>query len=874
AGVGGEEGAAGAEGELIHEVAEVPAGEGGEYEIVEEIVGEGEGSGVGAEAGAGVGVGGEEGAAGAEGELIHEVAEVPAGEGGEYEIVEEIVGEGEGAGVGAEAEVGAGVGGEEGVAGAEGEGGEYEIVEEIVGEGEGAGVGAEAEAGAGVGGEEGVAGAAGEGGEYEIVEEIVGEGEGAGIGAEAEAGIGGEEGGAGAAGEGGEYEIVEEIVGEGEGAGIGAEAEAGIGGEEGGAGAAGEGGEYEIVEEIVGEGEGDGVGAEAEAGAGIGGEEGVTGAAGEGGEYEIVEEIVGEGEGAGVGGEEGAAVAEGELIQEVAAAGREESIRETISHIENVLQDSGLNAADKISKILSAVNEMVGEALSTGGLGQDGEDLARLRDLMNNIKDNLDVFSREDISGLEVIEEIVDEGARAVEEAEGEEIAETTGAGLEAVPGVGEGGLVWGEPGVEGAGGESLEELEAAEGVGQEEKEAGPEEPELEEEIIEEEGEGEGSEISGFPEEVQEAQMEAVGGQEPADHGVAEGVLGQPDEGQETKGPEIIEEEGEGEAGGSSITVIASDGVVDGDLREKTDLLTRLAEAASVLQGLGPDLNSSVYTEEQIRGNARFLSEEFDRYLSMRDKYYNSHVLVQGGDYLVGGAHLAKSVLEEQIVVLQDYYIGKFPVTNAVFEIFVEQTGYITMAEKYGFSLVYYPRMQRSRDPLTGAERFSLHSQAYSKKVPGACWHKPFGPDSSLHMKRSHPVVHVSFDDAQAFAAWTGKRLPTEIEWEAAARTPRGLVYPWGNQWQEGSCNIEQSLHGDTTSVDRYIKHANAAEVADMLGNVLEWTCDVIGDQETSDMHIVKGASWISSSEISLIDRHYIEKTTASNILGFRCVAI
>nr|MBP7233017.1 hypothetical protein [Syntrophaceae bacterium] len=149
-------------------------------------------------------------------ESLQEAAGIPVGEGGEYEIVEEIVGEGEGAGVGAEAEAGAGVGGEEGVSGAEGEGGEYEIVEEIVGEGEGAGVGAEGEAGSGVGGEEGVAGAEGEGGEYEIVEEIVGEGEGAGVGAEGEAGagVGGGEGVAGAEGEGGEYEIVEEMFGE------------------------------------------------------------------------------------------------------------------------------------------------------------------------------------------------------------------------------------------------------------------------------------------------------------------------------------------------------------------------------------------------------------------------------------------------------------------------------------------------------------------------------------------------------------------------------------------------------------------------------------------------------------------------------------
>jgi formylglycine-generating enzyme required for sulfatase activity len=338
---------------------------------------------------------------------------------------------------------------------------------------------------------------------------------------------------------------------------------------------------------------------------------------------------------------------------------------------------------------------------------------------------------------------------------------------------------------------------------------------------------------------------------------------------------DIVDEivaDGGGDMPGGGVT--SSDKPVDEELREKTELLSRLAEAAGVLEGLGPDLSGSVYTEDELRGKAKFLSEEFDRYLSIRDKFFNAHILIKGGDYLVGGAHLAKSELEEQIVTLPDFYIGKFPVTNALFEIFVEQTGYVTTAEKFGYGLVYYPRMQRSRDPVSGTERFTLHAQAYSKRVNGACWHRPFGPDSTLHLKRTHPVVQVSLDDARAYAAWTGKRLPTEIEWEAAARTAQGLLFPWGNQWQEDACNTEKSLHGDTTPVDQYMKFVNAYEVADLLGNILEWTMDVIGDRETSDMYIAKGASWISHHEISLADRHYLERSTSSNILGFRCIAI
>jgi len=327
-------------------------------------------------------------------------------------------------------------------------------------------------------------------------------------------------------------------------------------------------------------------------------------------------------------------------------------------------------------------------------------------------------------------------------------------------------------------------------------------------------------------------------------------------------------------ADGPDISVTTSDSDIDGQLREKTELLTRLAQAAQELASLGPDLTGSVYTEEEIREKAQFLSEEFNRYLSLRDKFYNAHVLIKGGNYLVGGAHLTKSELAEQIAVLPDFYIGKFPVTNAIFEIFIEQTGYITTAERYGYSIVYFPRMQHSRDPVTGVERFSLHKSAYSRKVTGACWHRPLGPESSLHLKRTHPVVHVSLEDARAFASWTGKRLPTEIEWEAAARTAQAYIFPWGNQWRENACNTEAGLHGDTTPVDHYIKFANQAGVADTLGNILEWTGDVLGDNTETDMCITKGASWIARGEISLTDRHYVEKDTSSNILGFRCVAI
>jgi formylglycine-generating enzyme required for sulfatase activity len=317
---------------------------------------------------------------------------------------------------------------------------------------------------------------------------------------------------------------------------------------------------------------------------------------------------------------------------------------------------------------------------------------------------------------------------------------------------------------------------------------------------------------------------------------------------------------------------------VEGDLRTRAEILEQLAAAAKALEKIGPELSNSIYSEKEIKEKAKFLSEEFDRYLSIREKFYNRHILIKSGNYPVGGAGADKNALPEQIVNLREFYIGKFPVTNALFEIFVEKTGYITTAEKYGFGLVYIPRMQKVKNAVTGRESFIWNNQLHHKRISGACWYHPNGPASSLYLKRTHPVVQISLDDACAFAAWTGKRIPTEIEWEAAARTSRSYPYPWGNIWLDDACNLEKSLLGDTSPVDQYVKFANEYEVADMLGNVMEWTLDPWQDpvqgEESEENYVVKGASWISDSEACLTDRQPVYEDISSNILGFRCIAI
>lgn len=337
---------------------------------------------------------------------------------------------------------------------------------------------------------------------------------------------------------------------------------------------------------------------------------------------------------------------------------------------------------------------------------------------------------------------------------------------------------------------------------------------------------------------------------------------------------EIIEESAEGI---DEVSMDQDDITGAEDLQSKADILTELASAAKVLEKIGPDLTSSVYSEEEIKQKAKLLSEEFDSYLSMRERFYNQHILIKSGDYPIGSNEDRKG-LPAKIINLREYYIGKFPVTNALFEIFVEQTGYITTAERHGFGMVYIPRMQKVKNLVTGTESFIWNSQLQHKRVPGACWYRPSGPSSTLHIKRIHPVVQVSLEDACAFAAWTGKRIPTEAEWEAATRTSQSYLYPWGNDWQDDACNLEKSLQGDTTPVDQYIKFANDYEVVDSLGNVLEWTLEpwsTSGHSEEGDeTYVVKGASWISDCPATLTSRQPAYKDSSSNILGFRCIAI
>ena len=281
--------------------------------------------------------------------------------------------------------------------------------------------------------------------------------------------------------------------------------------------------------------------------------------------------------------------------------------------------------------------------------------------------------------------------------------------------------------------------------------------------------------------------------------------------------------------------------------------------------GLGEGLGQETeYDDPHER--ARLLAEAFDGYLGAMDRYYNQYLLIPGGEYKVGSP--SNMEYKEHLVSLAPFYLGKFPVTNALFEIFVEKTGYITTAEKVGHGIVYQGRYRQKVDPKTGKRTFVWNSGIRRKRVEGACWYQPTGPGSNLHGKRNHPVVQVSLEDAMAFAAWTGKRLPTEAEWEAGARTRKGFPFPWGEVWVDEASNVESSLVADTTPVDKYKEFANELKIVDCLGNVMEWTQSAVGES-----YLVKGGGWLAKRGTPLWSRAIVDPSYHSNVLGFRCVA-
>lgn len=217
---------------------------------------------------------------------------------------------------------------------------------------------------------------------------------------------------------------------------------------------------------------------------------------------------------------------------------------------------------------------------------------------------------------------------------------------------------------------------------------------------------------------------------------------------------------------------------------------------------------------------------------------------VPGGTFLMGSNDFYPEERPVHRVTVDGFWMDEHLVTNAEFRRFVEVTRYVTVAERPP-DLAAYPGVDPAwlvpgslvfRQP-----RYRVHlrdCRAWWSYVPGACWRQPEGPGSTVEGRESHPVTHVAYDDAEAYAHWAGKSLPTEAEWEFAARSGlEGADFVWGNEHAPGDRWLANTWQGEfpwqNLKADGYEGTSpvgafppNGYQLYDMAGNVWEWTSD------------------------------------------------
>ncbi|MGH3027990.1 MAG: formylglycine-generating enzyme family protein [Gaiellaceae bacterium] len=284
---------------------------------------------------------------------------------------------------------------------------------------------------------------------------------------------------------------------------------------------------------------------------------------------------------------------------------------------------------------------------------------------------------------------------------------------------------------------------------------------------------------------------------------------------------------------------------------------------------------------------------------------------IPGGKFSMGSEDFYPEERPVRHVSVEGFWIDERPVIAAEFRRFVRETKYVTLAER-PLPAENYP----DADPdllVPGSLVFRKSTgpvalddyRNWWEYVPGAYWKRPAGPGSTINGRDHHPVVHVAYEDVQAYAGWAGKELPTEAEWERAARGGlEGAVFAWGdehfpggqamaNTWQGEFPwqNLKVDGHEGTSPVGSF--PPNGYGLYDMTGNVWEWTCDLFDSAPAEEIEspccapasepgerfprrVIKGGSHLCAPNYCLRYRPSARQSqmieTSTGHLGFRCI--